>query len=228
MRCTRFDVWLWAVVAVTLIGGAIALPMASTAAPPLQSTPTPRPTVGLPTFSSPVEGTPIAARIELGLAVNKEKVRPGDTLLYKAQVANVAGQTATNVWLTCDLPEGVDVQEVTATQGEVYRYGRRVSVELGKLQPAFDSQFVTIKVRVRSDVKPGSELIHHASLTSDQAGGGEREVKTVVTSPEATPTKVTASTLPTTGKGALPLWLIAVLGGVIVAAALFSVREKSS
>ncbi len=117
---------------------------------------------------------------------------------------------------------------MTATQGEVYRYGRRVSVELGKLQPAFDSQFVTIKVRVRSDVKPGSELIHHASLTSDQAGGGEREVKTVVTSPEATPTKVTASTLPTTGKGALPLWLIAVLGGVIVAAALFSVREKSS
>jgi uncharacterized repeat protein (TIGR01451 family) len=158
--------------------------------------------------------------------VDKKEANPGDSLRYQAQISNRAGKEATNVWVTCDLPEQVEVTEVSATLGEVHRYGQRISFELGRLQPSFDSQRIVIEADIRQDAQPGAELVHHANLTSDQAGGGERSVTTVIVGAAPTPgsRKSTAADLPTTG-GAGSWWLVAGFCMLIVAAAALGIRE---
>jgi uncharacterized repeat protein (TIGR01451 family) len=219
-----------------LIGVLLVLPpLVVQGAPPAQgsATPTPTPLVpprpiyepGTTPGSGGSEGA-VSSRISLALAVDRAEAKPGDVLRYKAQIANAGGEVATNVWLTCDLPEQVEIQEISITQGQVHYYGRRVSVEVGKLSPGFTSQFVTILARIRDDVEPGTELVHHANLTSDQAGGGEAEARTTIAGEEQEPTPVPqeAAMLPVSGSGSLPLWLIAALGTSIIAVALLGRR----
>ena len=38
------------------------------------------------------------------------------------QVSNMGGAEASNIWLTCDLPPGLQVEEATATLGEVRKH----------------------------------------------------------------------------------------------------------
>jgi len=228
MRLSKRFLQVLPVLALMLISGLIVAPPALViGAPPLQGTPPARPTVPVPgTGSSPLaSGAPIDSEISLALVVDKAEALPGDTLLYKAQIANLAGQVATNVWLTCDLPDEVEVQEVAATLGEIHNYGQRISIALGGLQASPESQYVTIEARIRDDAAPGAELVHHANLTSDQAGGGEREVMTTIlgTAPEETKAAIP---LPTTGSGRIPLWLAAGFVALIVVIALFSMRER--
>jgi uncharacterized repeat protein (TIGR01451 family) len=228
-----------------LVSGLIvAPPFVAQGAPVVQQgTVTPRPTVG-PTaaFTSPISGGPVDSDIDLALAVDEAEARPGDELRYRLQVANVAGQLATNVWLTCDLPQKVEIEEITTTYGKVQQYGRRVSVEMGHLEPGFESYFVTIRARIHSDVPAGAKLVHHANLTSDQAGGGEGSVLTTILGlgPEAAPTTAAAQmsppkptterrsqgALPVTGGRSIPLWLVTGFVALIVVVALLSFRER--
>lgn len=206
-------------------------------APPFQATVTPRPTVGLPPPTSAAE-TPVVRKVDVVLIVDKAEARPGEMLEYQAQVVNVTGQVATNVWLTCDLPEGVEIQEHSTSKGVIHPYGQRLSVEMGDFHAAFESYFVKIKARIRDDVAPGTELVHHANLTSDQAGGGERdartqyyEVKTLVveegaaSAPTPTPASQKVSALPVTGNGAVSIWVVIGFAILIVVVAVWENKE---
>ena len=158
--------------------------------------------------------------------MDKKVANPGDELLYKAQIANVAGKEATNVWLTSDLPSGVEVQEVTTSMGTVHYHGQRISIELGRMPASYDSQYVSILVRVRDDVDPGTGLLHLASLTSDQSGGGEASVLTTVSGDEPR-AKALGIPLPVTGGGSIPLWMAIGFVVLIVAVAVFSMRGRA-
>jgi uncharacterized repeat protein (TIGR01451 family) len=228
MRLWKHFLQLTPVLIVLLIGGLYLGPLAVVeGAPLLQLTITPRPTVPPPgvTPQAAPSGKPIDSKITLSLVVDKTEAQPGDQLLYKAQVTNVAGEQATNVWLACELPAGVAVEETTTTLGQIHNYGQQISFELGKLAPSFHSQFVTIRARIGEDIEPGTELVHHANLTSDQAGGGEASVTTTVLGDKAQARK-SPLPLPVTGGGSISLWIgigfLVVIGGV----ALYSVRER--
>ena len=201
---------------------------------PITLTPVPTPPKEADTtgpLTSPSSGD---SRVDMALVVDKTEAHPGDLLHYHIQVANVAGKVATNVWVTCDLPEGVQVTEVSTTQGEIHDYGQRISIELGAFPAAFESQFVEIKARIQDSLAPGTELVHHANLTSDQAGGGERDVKTtyqvktVVLDPGTEPTKAgeKESALPVTGSSTISLWVIVGFGVLIAMAALYGDRGR--
>jgi uncharacterized repeat protein (TIGR01451 family) len=233
MRHRKRFLQLTPILLVLLIGGLTISPLTVVqGAPQPQLTAPPRPTAPPPgatpqATTPPSPGGPIDidSKITLSLIVDKAEAHPGDQLVYKAQIANVAGKEATNVWLSCQLSEGILVEETTTTLGEIHNYGQQISFELGRLPPSFDSQFVTIKARIREDVEPGTELVHHANLTSDQAGGGERSVSTLVLGDE--PPEWEGLPLPVTGGGTVSLWIgvafLAIAGGV----ALYSVRERS-
>jgi uncharacterized repeat protein (TIGR01451 family) len=219
-----------------------ALPSVVASGPLPQGQVTPRPTVALPTATPEV--TRVTRKVDLTLIVDKAEARPGDLLRYQAQVANVTGQVATNIWLTCDLPEGVAIEEVSTTKGEIHEYGQRISVEMGRFHAAFESEFVEIEARIRNDVTPGTELIHRANLTSDQAGGGERDaetvsgdevemlaqdmVKTLVIGEKPEPTGESEETtaLPVTGNGTISLWAIVGFVALIVIVALVGSRGR--
>ncbi len=233
-------------------------------APLRQNTVTPRPTSVLPTHTpgptptwtteSPTATPPpltpeatlppsdlsVRRKIDLALVADKEQAHPGDSLVYKIQVANVAGELASNVWLTCDLPEGVEIepQGISTTLGRIHQYGQRISIEMGQLQASFDSQFVQIKTRIRPDLLPGAVLIHRANLTSDQAGGGVRtsttsaETQTIIV--DAAPSsanpqagKAQVGPLPATGGSAWLLWVVIGFVVLIVVAAIWGSRERA-
>ncbi|MBN1582394.1 MAG: hypothetical protein JXA89_16930 [Anaerolineae bacterium] len=217
-------------------------PLAVVGAPPVQGQVTPRPTISLP-GPTPVT-TPVIRKVDVTLIVDKAEAYPGDLLVYEAQVANVTGQKATRIWLTCDLPEGVMIEDFSTTKGVIHQYGQRLSVELGDLHAAFESYFVKIKARIQDDVEPGTELIHHVNLTSDQAGGGERdaitaydsEVKTLVlgegvepkpeTETEPAEGKDESQALPVTGNRSVPPWAVLGFTVLIAGVALWGNRGR--
>jgi uncharacterized repeat protein (TIGR01451 family) len=216
-----------------LISTWIVIPLPGVRGAPLaQRTPDPRPTIVAPgTGSSPLPATPVDSEIALAFTVDKAQAHPGKELVYKAQISNRAGQIATNVWLTCDLPNEVQVLEITSTRGETQNYGQRISFEIGELQPSFDSQYATIVARIDADAAPGTELIAYASLTSDQAGGGERTVSTTLLGQQATASQTTApaaSPLPITGGGSIPLGLALAFLVIIVVVAVLNLRERAN
>ena len=162
----------------------------------------------------------------MALVVDREIAAPGDVLRYQMQVDNVLGQEATNVWLTCDLPAELQVDEVKGALGEVHRYDKRVAFEVGRLQPSFESHVFSIVARVRDDAQPGAELLYRANLTSDQAGGGERSVTTVIQGDKEPVVAQQVDALPTTGAGSVPWWLVVGFGVLIVMVALFSTKGR--
>jgi len=220
----------------------VSRPLAVVGAPLAQGTVTPRPTVG-PLLPTPVR-TPVIRKVDVTLIVDKAEAHPGDLLVYEAQVANVTGQKATRIWLTCDLPEGVLIEDYSTTKGVIHQYGQRLSVEMGDLHAAFESYFIKIKARIRDDVEPGTELIHHVNLTSDQAGGGEQdaitaydsEVKTLVIGEGVEPKPETdvepaednkeSQALPVTGNRSVPVWAVLGFTVLIVGVALWGNRSR--
>lgn len=241
MRVVKWFPQLAPVLALVWIVGLIAAPPQVVSAPLVQSEVTPRPTVPPtptvgpapttgpgPTGPETRRGGASASQIDLFLAVDKTEAHAGDPLRYQLQVANVEGREATNVWLTCDLPADIAVEEVKSSQGEIHNYGQRISVDLGRLPPSFESQSVSIVARILDSAQPGSELIHHANLTSDQAGGAERSVQTLVlgAAPTAAAESAGAGMLPTTGSGSMPWWAVAGFCVLIVAAAVASMRKR--
>ncbi len=214
----------------------MAAPRQVIGAPPAQITVTPRPTVNplTPTPSPEIGGfDAVKRKIDLAMVVDKTQARPGDTLKYQVQVSNVAGQKATNVWLTCDLPDQLEITTYSTTRGLVHRYGQRLSIEMGLFEPSYESFWVEIEGRIKADVVPGTRLVHHASLTSDQAGGGEStvttrydtEVETVVLDGQTVAVEKTA--LPSTGHGRMPFWTVPLLAVMIVLVALLESRTRA-
>jgi uncharacterized repeat protein (TIGR01451 family) len=223
------------VVALVMIGLVASLfftdPSVVKGAPLAQGTPPPRQPINpTPTSSSAATTTTqpnvaLESEITLAMVVDKDMAQPGDTLHYRVQVTNVGGKEATNIWLTCDLPEEVEVQESSTTQGTVHAYGQRISFELGRFAPAHESQIVTIVARIREEVKAGTELVGHANLTSDQAGGGEHSVTTVIEG-ERPITIQEILSLPTTGGGTIPFWMALGFLVMIVVVGLYTARER--
>ena len=217
-------------IALLLFGGLFLLPGTAPGRESLaQVMSTPRPTVA-PTSAprsatSASGGESVKSQLELALVVDKVQAAPGDLLRYKMQVDNVLGHEATNVWLTCDLPAELQVQEVSGGLGEVHRYDARISFEVGRVQPSFDSYVFEVVARVREDAEPGTRLVYRANLTSDQAGGGERSVETVLGGRSASPL-ARLGALPTTGSGSVPWWLVVGFGVLIVVVALLSTKGR--
>lgn len=221
---------VWGILVCLLtIAGVWAASSGVSASPPLQITVTPRPTVDplIPTQSGTTTLDTTVRKIDLSLIVDKAQASPGDLLKYQLQVSNVAGQKATNVWLTCDLPDKVEITAYSTTRGTIHRYGQRLSFEMGMFEPSFESFFVEIEARIKDDVAAGTRLIHHANLTSDQAGGGERdavtsydlEVETLVLG-GGVKVNEKPSPLPSTGRGGLSIWMVIGFTALIGAAAL--------
>ncbi|MBN1935527.1 MAG: DUF11 domain-containing protein [Anaerolineae bacterium] len=221
--------WAWAVI-----------PLQVTGAPPSQIDVPTRPPVSTLT-PTPIPGTepgspsgvdPTKRKIDLALIVDKTQASPGDLLKYQLQVSNVAGQKATNIWLTCDLPDEVEIATYSTTRGTIHRYGQRLSVEMGMFEPSYESFWVEIEAQIKDEVAAGTRLIHHANLTSDQAGGGERDavtsyelqVETLVIGGGIK--KAETSPLPSTGHSALSAWVVLGFVALIAAAALLEGRER--
>ncbi len=231
-------VWGWTLVLclIAAIGLLLAQPLAVVGAPPFQGPVTPRPTVGLP--QPTVATTPVVRQIAVTLIVDKTEAYPGDLLSYKAQVSNVSGQKATNVWLTCDLADQVVIEAFSTDKGVIHQYGQRLSVEMGDFQTGFESYFVKIKARIPNDLLPGTELVSHANLTSDQAGGSEStaitvyKAETAVSGAKAEPTpapaqeKEESSALPVTGRGSIIASVVIGFMVLIVAVMLWENKER--
>jgi len=230
MRFNRQMISVVALVTIGLVGSLFFTdPSVVEGAPLAQGTPPPRQPIN-PTPSSPSETTTqpnvaLESEITLAMVVDKDLAQPGDTLQYRVQVTNAGGKEATNVWLTCDLPEEVEVQESSTTQGTVHAYGQRVSFELGRFSPAHESQMVTLNARIRDEVEAGTELVGHANLTSDQAGGGEQSVTTLVEG-ERPVTIQEILSLPTTGGGTIPFWMALGFLIMILVVGLYTARER--
>ncbi len=230
MRFNRRMLSVVALVTIGLVGSLFFTdPSVVEGAPLAQQTPPPRQPINpTPTSSSVTTAQPnvaLGSEITLAMIVNKDLAQPGDTLEYRVQVTNAGGKEATNVWLTCDLPEEVEVQESSTTQGTVHAYGQRISFELGRFAPAHESQMITIIARIRDEVEAGTELVGHANLTSDQAGGGEHSVTTLIEG-ERPITIQEILSLPTTGGGKIPFWMAIGFLIMIVIVGLYSARER--
>ena len=217
-----------------LIGALLLSPMTMAQGnPPVPPRPTiPPPGVTLTPSPGGGDRTNINSQLKLALIVDKSEALPGDQLSYKAQVSNAAGAEATNVWLTCDLPPGLEVQEATTTIGEVHNYGDRISFQVGKIAAGYDTHFMTVRARIVEDTAPGTVLVYHANLTSDQAGGGERSVTTLILG-QAQETETTVKTtaregvpLPVTGGNAFTFWVAIGFLVLLVGAAIFGMRER--
>ena len=119
-------------------------------------------------------------------------------------VTNEGEKAAVGVVVTDEIPEYLEILEVTTTQGTVHIDGQVVTVEVGTVGPGF-VVVIVIRTRVRPDAPAPLEVSNMAVLRSPN--GGNRDSPLVVIRVPST------ALLPKTG-GVVPVW------GTLVAASM--------
>jgi uncharacterized repeat protein (TIGR01451 family) len=102
---------------------------------------------------------------------------PGQEVTFTIEVTNRGRQAAVDVVVTDDVPEYLEIMEVTTTQGIVTVEGQRVTVEVGTVGPGYFVEIV-IHTRVRSDTPALTVMENVAILKSPN--GGERTTPPVI------------------------------------------------
>ncbi len=180
-------------------GARVLAGMTPTDTPTATSTFTPTPT------STPPGLTPSPPPGGVELRVSKEAdrtlVSPGGTVVFSIVVENRGPQAATGVTIVDGVPAELEVLDAVVTQGEVTVEGNRVVATIGTLGAGY-SATLTITVRVRPDVPPGTRIENVAVVGSDQTG--EIPVQETVTVPGLLPESG--------GRGTPAIWI----GGVLI------------
>ena len=172
-------------------------------------TPTPTSTV-TPTPPAPRQPTPPPRPAVADPVVVKRgeppEALPGQEVTFTLEVTNQGQEAAVDVVVTDQVPEYLEMLEVTTTQGAVTVEGQTVTVQVGVVGPGFVVKIV-IRTRVREDTPTPLELENVAVLTA--ANANDRITPPVVIRAPAL--------LPVTGR-LLPSWLVyALLGSGLVA-----------
>jgi uncharacterized repeat protein (TIGR01451 family) len=135
-----------------------------TPTPTVVHTPTPYPTA-----------TPVREIGGVDLAISKtgdpSKVLPGEDVTFTIMVANHGQHTAVDVVITDQVPQYLDILEVTTSQGTVAIEGQEVTVEVGDVGAGFAVEIV-ICTRVQPNVSAPITLENVALL--DSPNGGSR------------------------------------------------------
>lgn len=175
------------------------------AAPPdpglLGITPTPTPTPSPPpTAVPPVE--PDVETVDPVITKRGEprEAFPGEEVVFTIEVTNRGDHAAVDVVVTDEVPQYLEIVEVTATQGTVLVEGQVITVQIGVVGPGFVVEIV-IRTRVQPDAPVPLDLENIAELRSPN--GGERTSPPVIVSIPGT------TYLPKTG-GTTAAWAISV------------------
>jgi len=148
--------------------------MSVEAAPALGITPTPTPTV-TPTLLPTPTPTPTPQLKVADPAITKrgdpEEAHPGEDVTFTLKVTNEGQQTAVGVVVTDEMPEYLEIIDVTTTQGAVIIEGQTIAVDIGAVGPGFVVEIV-IRTRVREDAPAPMDMENVALLTF--SNGGDR------------------------------------------------------
>jgi len=104
--------------------------------------------------------------------------RPGDEINYTISYRNVGNASLTNLNLQIVLPAEVDYMFSTPSNPSVF--GQTLMFNLGTLRANTEGQ-VTVRVRVRENIAPGTVLNFPATLTYTDANGQPQSVSANVT-----------------------------------------------
>ena len=180
-----------------------ALGITPTATPTVTPTPTARPTVRPTQTPIPPSGEPDLVIVKRG---DPLEALPGEEVTFTLEVTNQGQAAAVDVVVTDDVPQYLEILEVTTTQGTVTIEGQTVTVEVGVVGPGFVVEIV-IRTRLREDTPAPLNLENVAVLVS--ANAGQRTSLPVII--------YVPGLLPVTGR-LLALWLAyVILGGGLAA-----------
>ncbi len=104
--------------------------------------------------------------------------RPGDEITYTVNYRNIGNASLTGLNLQLQLP--VEVDYLYSTPANPSRFGQLLTFNLGTLRANQEGQ-VTVRVKVRENVQPGSILNFPANLTYTDANGQFQSVQANVT-----------------------------------------------
>jgi uncharacterized repeat protein (TIGR01451 family) len=142
---------------------------------------------------------------------------PGEEVTFTLEVTNQGQAAAVDVVVTDDVPQYLEILEVTTTQGTVTIEGQTVTVEVGVVGPGFVVEIV-IRTRLREDTPAPLEMENLAVLKSPNGGGERRSSPVTVRIP---------SILPVTGVKNSPGLAIRLLGLGFLAGLLFAGWNRS-
>jgi uncharacterized repeat protein (TIGR01451 family) len=221
-RSRAFLWWIPSIVlTLLLVSQGIAVGAAPVAVPLLGLTPTPTftpteiptpTTTPGPTRKAP-PGDPDPVIIK---QVDPAEVTPGDEVTWTIWVTNEGQKAAIGVVVTDEVPEYLEILEVTTTQGTVTVEGQRVTVEVGVVGPGFDVEIV-IRTLVRPDTPAPLTLENLAVLRCDNCN--DQEARAIL--------RIKGPLMPTTG-GLSTWWMVAAcLGtGLVGLSLVLSKRER--
>jgi uncharacterized repeat protein (TIGR01451 family)/LPXTG-motif cell wall-anchored protein len=208
-------------IGVLLVGGGIEAAAAPSGAPVLGITPT-----STPTATPTVTPRPTGTRPSYGdcnLIVTKQaeptEVRPGDDVRFTIWVTNEGQKAAINTYVIDEIPEYLEILDVSTSQGTWRQEGQKIIVEIGTIGQGYVVEIV-IDTRVREDAPTPLSLENLAIVKTDNcADPSALAIVRVIGDPV---------TLPVTG-GFSTWWLLAaVLGTGLVAASLVVSRRSES
>ena len=143
-----------------------ALGITPIATPTVTPTPTARPTVRPTQTPIPPSGEPDLVIVKRG---DPLEALPGEEVTFTLEVTNQGQAAAVGVVVTDDVPQYLEILEVTTTQGTVTIEGQTVTVEVGVVGPGFVVEIV-IRTRLREDTPGPLDLENVAVLVSPNAG----------------------------------------------------------
>jgi len=111
---------------------------------------------------------------------------PGEEVTFYIEATNRGQEAAVDVVVVDELPEYLEILQVTATQGTVTVEGQVVTVDVGVIGSGFVIQ-ITIHTRVRLDAPAPIDLQNVAQLHSPNGGDHTSPPATVVVPGESLP-----------------------------------------
>jgi uncharacterized repeat protein (TIGR01451 family) len=174
---------------------------------PPEPTPTPPPNV-TPTPGAPTKDDDDVEQVDPVITKRggPSEAVPGEEVTFYIEVTNRGRNAAVDVVVTDDVPQYLEILEVTTTQGTVTIAGQRVTVQVGTVGPDYVVEIV-IRTRVRLDAPVPIVMENVAVLKSPN--GGERITPPVIIN-------VSAPNLPETGGIKRGTNAIAWIGGGIL------------
>ena len=144
-----------------------------------------------------------AADLAITKADSPDPVTVGSVLTYTIGVQNLGPDVATDVKVTDELPKGVDFVSATSTAGKCARKGRKVTCDLGQVDPPGLNYGAPPTVTLSVIPRKTGVISNTASVKGDQkdpvASNNKATVTTSVVGPAPTCRGVVASIAGTTG-----------------------------
>jgi uncharacterized repeat protein (TIGR01451 family) len=171
-------------------------------------TPTPTATATVPSPGAAPTQVPDVSLVDPSITKRGDPALalPGEQVTFTIEATNRGRNAAVDVVITDQVPQYLEIIEVTTTQGTVEIAGQQVTVRAGTIGSGFVVR-VVIRTRVAADAPAPLDLTNVAVLRSPN--GGER------ISPPAT-VVIPGAFMPETGH-ASPVWMIPAIGLLLAA-----------